>query len=393
MFFAIDLNRRLEKKYPRLFDELQAIEGTEYRVLHLYERGIPSEDQNAILALTAWRKNKVIFHFDGEAAKEITTMTEPPEKTLPLSELKHLPYSSFALKTDVELALLDHRNDKVVESFTGNAFVWLDREMLNTVWEKSTGEYFSACIDLSQSHTINDLFDDSVVLYLSTAGCSAEDIALLKRLCGVANFHELTEVTQRHYTRMRIRLGEKMPVLFNNAIDTANLEEALMSRLINIIMYLGCENADIENAAEKLKAGAMAGVLMDKALSHGKAEKEQQNEPADPHVSKTEARSVIREIGDSTVLDVGYRIAAKWRRQAKADGDRQTKGKGTGGKRGYGTRRGHWHHFWIGPRDGNIAEDIMNPLAGEKGLRRRWLDDTEIHPELKNDQATVIPVE
>lgn len=58
MFFAIDLNRRMEKKYPRLFDELQAIEGTEYRFLHLYERGIPSEDQNAILALTAWRKNK-----------------------------------------------------------------------------------------------------------------------------------------------------------------------------------------------------------------------------------------------------------------------------------------------------------------------------------------------
>ena len=393
MFFAIDLNRRMEKKYPRLFDELQAIEGTEYRVLHLYERGIPSEDQNAILALTAWRKNKVIFHFDAETAKEITTMTEPPEKTLPLSELKHLPYSSFALKTDVAISILNPKNDNVVESLTGNAFVWLDKEMLNTVWEKSDGGYVSAYIDLSQSHTINDLFDDSVVLYLSNAGYSAEDIALLKKLCGVSNFHELTEVTQRHYTRMRNRLGERMPVLFNNAINTANLEEVLMSRLVNIIMYLGCENADIENAAEKLKAGAVAGVLIDKALNRRKIEKNQQDEAADPHVSKTEAKSVIREIGDSTVLDVGYRIAAKWRRQAKASGDKQSKGKGTGGKHGYGTRRGHWHHFWIGPRDGKIAEDIMNPLAGEKGLRRRWLDDTEIHPELKDDQAILIPVE
>ena len=128
-----------------------------------------------------------------------------------------------------------------------------------------------------------------------------------------------------YYTRMRNRLGERMPVLFKNAIGTANLEEALMSRLINIIMYLGCENADIENAAEKLKAGAMAGVLMDKALSHRKVEKQDD----DLHVSKTEARSVIREIGDSTVLDVGYRIAAKWRRLEKADGDRQSTRKGT----------------------------------------------------------------
>ena len=46
MFFAIDLNRRMEKKYPRLFDELQAMEGTEYRVLHLYKHGIPNEDHN-----------------------------------------------------------------------------------------------------------------------------------------------------------------------------------------------------------------------------------------------------------------------------------------------------------------------------------------------------------
>ena len=82
MFFPIDLNTRIEKKYPRLFDELQVIEGTEYQILHMYERDIPRGDHALILALAAWRKNKVIFHFDGEVAKEITTMTEPPEKTM-----------------------------------------------------------------------------------------------------------------------------------------------------------------------------------------------------------------------------------------------------------------------------------------------------------------------
>ena len=386
MIFAIDLNNKMEKKYPHLFEELQAIEGTENRLFHMYERKIPNEDHVLILALAAWRKNKVIFHFDCDAAKEITTMTEPPEKTMPISELKHLPYSSFALKTDVEIAMLDPRTDEVKDAFSGNAFVWLDRDMLNTIWEKENGAFLSACVDLSSSHTINDLFDDSVTLCLTMAGYSSEEIDLLKRLCEVSNFHDLTTVTQRHYTRMRVRLRENTPSVFNRAIDMANLEEILMSRLINIILYLGCENADIENAAEKLKAGAMAGIIMDKD-----AEKDKVDE--DRHVSKTEARAAIREIGDSTVLDVGYRIASKWRKQAKTDTGEKPKRKGTGGKRGYSPRRGHWHHFWIGPRNGKIAEDIMNPLAGEKGLRRRWLDDTEIHPELKNDQATVIPVE
>ena len=195
--------------------------------------------------------------------------------------------------------------------------------------------------------------DDSIALCLTMAGYSSEEIDLLKRLCEVSNFHELTTVTQRHYTRMRVRLREDTPSVFNRAIDMANLEEILMSRLINIILYLGCENADIENAAEKLKAGAMAGIIMDKD-----AEKDKVDE--DRHVSKTEARAAIREIGDSTVLDVGYRIASKWRKQAKTEAGEKTKRKGTGGKRGYSPRRGHWHHFWIGPRNGKIAEDIMN---------------------------------
>ena len=396
MIFPIDLNTRIEEKYPRLFDELQVIEGTEYQILHMYERDIPRGDHALILALAAWRKNKVIFHFDGEVAKEITTQTDPPEKSMPISELKHLPFPSFAVKTGVAISMLDPKTDMHRASFTGNAFVWLDKDLLNTLWEKEDGEFLSACIDLSSSkHTINDLFDDSVMLFLSTAGYSSEDIALLKRLCGVSDFHELTAVTQRHFTRMRVRIGEDAPSVFNRAIEMANLQEILMSRLINIILYLGCENADIENAAEKLKAGAMAGIIKDRDREKNDKEKDG-DKYEDRHVTKTEARAVIREIGDSTMLDVGYRIAARWRRQTqteKGQTDAGEKTKRTGGKRGYSPRRGHWHHFWIGPRNGKIADDIMNPLAGEKGLRRRWLDDTEIHPELKNDQATVIPVE
>ena len=389
MVFPLDLNRHMEKKYPRIFDQLNKIDGTEYQVLHMFKSAIPQEDQIPVLALAAWRKNKVILHFDSEAAIAITTMTTPPEKSMPTSELKHLPYSAFALKT-VGIDVLDPKTDAAKDFFTGNAFVWLDGDTLNTAWEKGNGGFQSACIELSKSHTINDIFDDSIILFLSHAGYSSEDLKLLKRLLDVSHFHELTEITQRHYTRMRSRLGENMPAVFNNAINTANLQDILLSRLINIVLYLGCDNADIENAAEKLKAGAMAGMLKDAQKPDTK------NDAADDehlHVSRTKARSAIREIGDSTVFDVGYRIAAKWRRQAQSKSNSSTAGKGSGGKRGYGTRRAHWHHFWIGPRKGEIADDIMNPLPGERGLRRNWVDETEIHPELKVDSATVIPVE
>lgn len=392
MVFPLDLNKSMEKKYPGIFDELKDITGTDFQVYHMFKRSIPQDDIATILALAAWRKNKVIFHFDTDAAMTITTMTTPPEKSMPTSELRHLPYSSFALKT-VGINVLDSKTDTAKDYFTGNAFVWIDGDTLNTAWEKGDGKFESAYIELEKSHTINDTFDDSVVLLLSDAGYSSEDIVLLKRLLDVSHFHELTEITQRHYTRMRARLGEDTPVLFNKIIHVANLQDILLSRLINIILYLGCDNADIENAAEKLKAGAMAGMLKDKDVQKSSVKGDAADDEDDRHVSKTEAKAAIREIGNSTVFDVGYRIAAKWRRQARSKSSDSSTGKGTSGKRGYGTRRAHWHHFWIGPRKGEIADDIMNPLPGERGLRRNWVDDTEIHPELKDDTATVIPVD
>ena len=35
----------------------------------------------------------------------------------------------------------------------------------------------------------------------------------------------------------------------------------------------------------------------------------------------------------------------------------------------------------------------MRPAPGERGLVLYWLDATEIHPELKDDLATVVEVE
>ena len=34
----------------------------------------------------------------------------------------------------------------------------------------------------------------------------------------------------------------------------------------------------------------------------------------------------------------------------------------------------------------------MSPGPGERGLVLKWLEATEIHPELRDDQAIVVPV-
>ena len=147
--------------------------------------------------------------------------------------------------------------------------------------------------------------------------------------------------------------------------------------MIRIILYLNCANSDIESAEEKLRAGAWASVL--------------DGEHTDT-VPRSQRKQALRSIEGAQVFDIGYRIGGRFKRSYSGE-PASRKGDGKGTTRGYGKRRAHWHHYWIGPRDGVIADDIMSPGEGERGLVLYWQEATEIHPELRDDRVTVIPVE
>lgn len=100
----------------------------------------------------------------------------------------------------------------------------------------------------------------------------------------------------------------------------------------------------------------------------------------DKPVSKTKRQQIQRQNQEVTVQDVGYRIAGKFKR-SYSEGTEESESRGISiGNHGYGKRRAHYHHFWVGPRNGPIAEDIMHPQPGERGLVMYWLEETEIHP-------------
>lgn len=81
------------------------------------------------------------------------------------------------------------------------------------------------------------------------------------------------------------------------------------------------------------------------------------------------------------VKNVGFRIGAAIRKiKAQPSPSAETE-PGTGSKKSPHSRRGHWHHFWTGPRD------------GERKLILKWVDPTFIN--LKNktqDTVVVYPV-
>lgn len=80
------------------------------------------------------------------------------------------------------------------------------------------------------------------------------------------------------------------------------------------------------------------------------------------------------------VKNVGFRIGATIRK-AKAASTAHTEEPGHGSKKSPHSRRGHWHHYWTGPRD------------GERKLVLKWVAPTFINADRgKPDTVVIYPV-
>lgn len=122
---------------------------------------------------------------------------------------------------------------------------------------------------------------------------------------------------------------------------------------VQMLLYLAAENADVLDVPPALK----------------RAE------------GQVENRNVIRVIrdkaGEIAEKDVGLRIGATIRRANKRRAT-QEEADVTGATKRPHARRGHWHHYWTGPKD------------GERKLILKWTAPTFIHPEDGMDDGVVM---
>lgn len=119
---------------------------------------------------------------------------------------------------------------------------------------------------------------------------------------------------------------------------------------LQFVLYLASENADIQDVpqAEPPRVRKKRGQILDKA-------------------SEVKEKAVGVRIGNAI-------------RKIKSPSHPSSQG-GTGTKVRPHSRRGHWHHYWTGPRD------------GDRKLILKWTAPTFIHmDEFRNDTVVVYPV-
>ena len=128
---------------------------------------------------------------------------------------------------------------------------------------------------------------------------------------------------------------------------------------VQLLLYLLSENAEIIKEPKKAqKLNAKEKTLPGNGLLRKKDDK----------------------AGNVDGYFVGIRIGAALRQSPPAteqDSDYKSSG-GRGGTKRSHTRRGHWHHYWKGPKN------------GKRELILKWTAPTIIHPEISEDNIIVI---
>lgn len=129
----------------------------------------------------------------------------------------------------------------------------------------------------------------------------------------------------------------------------------IILRALQLVLYILSENADIEDA------------------------------PADVRASRTRPNDNVRHIvqdkaSEVQAKNVGVRIGAAFRRSFSQVRAHEPSG-GAGGTKRPHMRRGHWHHYWTGPK------------SGERALILKWTAPTSINADSTNvDNVVLYPV-
>ena len=373
MFFALDYLQKFWKKYPGLFTQLSSCQDFDACFEVIEKRKIPSRHHILISALNNWNKHKIFYKFENTVSNEIFEHAKDAVGYIPESSVKYLPYPCFA----AQISPFTVSSKLISElSFTGNVFIWLDQKGLQATFEmyKNNNEmnFCWVAMDVNDISSYAALLDYMIVDSLISHGFPFEVISVIKTILrinsfqGIKNkyFSEIREILKQSFEFDQIDIIEK-------AFIRGVRNEELIKIVIQIISYLNRDGSDIEAVKEKLKQGDWASVI-----------------GGEPRVlTSNEIEQALQNIENIKInaFDVGYRIASRYRHSSLDNNSNEDKietsetSKQKSYTLGYGKRRAHKHTYWI-KKDGERV-----PIV-------KWVEATEIHPELRNDLATEIPV-
>lgn len=324
--FTVAEEKRILKEYPGMLAQMNRYQprtrSDVIDVLASYarENEVDPEkiidDVEMIWAIYQWRKHRVIYQIDETMLKMFIQQAKDTNDTeqLPCDLLQHMPYACVAIEVEPlifkvgEEQLLLSGNFLLMHEEDNEFYEW--EHTLFGMWQHLDGHCSGSYMPIDDGMTIQKAVE-----------------AVTKDI--------IQQVPDATITQ-----------------DIANIQIVPFLLVIQILLYLQAENADIKSAPVQRKAKK-------KRKSSVKT-------------------SSVRRVPAPKIVYVGYRTGRQLR-NADSHVHRSIEGTGTL-KRPHG-RRGHWHHFWTGKKG-----------SDERKLVLKWVSPMIIHGETENSTTRVVQI-
>lgn len=328
--FALTQEARIEKQYPRLLAQLKqknpqsAHEAAMLITQYFKNCGLSKEQAvneiNIVYYTHLWRQHRTIYKFDEAISDTLANQALKIEEyeRIPCELLQFLPHRCIS----VEMHPFSIQANDIRAVYPG-------------VKLEFTGEFY-----LYFEENYRWAKQDAL-------------IALFKMRDGemVDFFIPIPEngTIKDSKSALHKYISAAMPDL-NVTEDDVRIQMLPALIAVQAALYLQAQNADIQNAPPEPKK---------KKTKRGSGTKRQQKPPK--------------------IVYVGYRVGKLLR--ASADPDDVKKSETCSAKRPH-ARRGHWHHYWIGPKD----------KPQERRLILRWVAPTMIHAGKSSEITKIIKI-
>lgn len=328
--FAIAQEARIEKQYPRLLAQLKTaspqttLQAVDVIISYCRKNHISLnqaiDEINVIYFTHLWREHRTIYKFDKTLTNTLGQQAGDTDDSerIPCELLQMLPYKCISV--EMHPFAIQQRDIK-----TGGHGVRLE----------FTGNMY---IYFEEKHYCTG---ENTLLVL----CEMRDGKMIDYLLPIpenSTINDARETLQKYIAKM-------MPETEISEADVT-LEMTPVLIAAQIVLYLQAQNADIQNAPPGPKR---------KRVKHGNGTKRQQN--------------------PTKIVYVGYRVGKLLRASAVSDNSEPSE---SGKKKRPHARRGHWHHYWVGPKN----------KPDERQLILRWVAPTMIHVGESNDITKVIKI-
>jgi hypothetical protein len=256
-------------------------------------------------ALYAWRKHKIIYKFDKDLAKMLMEQAEDLE--VPLDVLYSLPYPCIYIELDENVGF----------------FVWFEDDYYTHVMELRMF-ILRRNADGTVSH------NENIILHLKEGWNISDGVRdTVKTIQHNLNDKEIQkQVKEFGFTSDKSDPDKQFEVQY-----------IMASSLIQLVLYICAENKDVQ-------------------------ENEEQKSISKPF-NKEKPKDVFREIRK---WDVGYRVGNVIRKanetsESSSASEHSNVGHGSSvGKRPH-SRRGHYHHYWVGSKKDGTRRIILKWVA------------------------------